>query len=71
MADNKPSDMINLDRMKREVYCMTCKDTFISNLPAPKCELCGNDLIVVIKSMLTGKRLTGENELVNGNSRPT
>ena len=54
------SNMINFDRLKREMYCQSCKDTFISNQPAPKCELCGNLLIVVVKSMITGEPITGE-----------
>lgn len=60
LPSNMPSNMINLDRLKREVYCQNCKDTFISSLPAPVCELCGNLLIVVVKSMLTNQPITGE-----------
>lgn len=52
--------MINLDRLRRELYCQNCKDTFISSLPNPICELCGNPLIVIVKSMISGEPITGE-----------
>lgn len=52
----------NPDRMVREVYCYTCKDTSIATDGNPKCPICGANLITVTYSALTGKRITGNEE---------
>jgi Zn finger protein HypA/HybF involved in hydrogenase expression len=51
----------------REVYCPTCKLYTKTNELAPTCELCHNDMLTVVYSVLTGERITGE--LASGNNK--
>ena len=43
----------------REVYCERCKEYTIDDRANPDCNICGNKLYKVIKSLTTGKNLTG------------
>jgi len=53
---NKPESLRNVDRLTRDVYCVLDKTVFkVINLPEPKCPLCGNIMVNIIKSPLTGK----------------
>lgn len=52
----------------REVYCPNCKMVESSNLPAPY-HSCGHEMITIVKSVVDGRRLTGE--LATGNSSST
>jgi uncharacterized paraquat-inducible protein A len=46
-----------------EVYCPNCKMYTMSSRLMPHCEFCGTKLYAVIRSMITGKRITGNDEL--------
>lgn len=50
--------LINFDKMSREVYCFGCKTYSITNEVFPKCKQCKRNLIKVIKSVITGQKLT-------------
>jgi hypothetical protein len=47
----------------REVYCPFCKMYTMSDKLTPYCEFCGTKLYAVIRSMITGQRITGNDEL--------
>lgn len=49
------SDSYNSEK-SREVYCPYCKETTISNKPAPYCEKCNHELITVVKSAIEIKQ---------------
>jgi len=54
----------------REVWCPTCKKTVVSDEPSPVCNDCfGVTMITVLYSVMTGKRLTGNDELGSGDSQ--
>lgn len=42
----------------REVYCENCKITIVTDKPSPTCETCGKRMLTVVKSALTGEKLT-------------
>lgn len=66
-----PSSMGPEHNMKpREVYCPRCKKVTISGDMAPICAECGTHQITVIKSVLDGKRFTGD-ELVTRDNKTT
>lgn len=48
----------NYNPIPREVYCTKCKQYTIRDDPNPKCSICFERLITVIKSLLTGERIT-------------
>lgn len=48
----------------REVWCLNCKKTVISNEVSPICEDCfGKPMITVVYSLIDGSRITGKDEL--------
>lgn len=54
------SELVNKDRMKREVFCQYCNITAFANETEIICMNCGNEMITIVKSVLTGKVITGE-----------
>lgn len=59
--------MEELYNMKeREVYCPKCKVYSDSKLILPVCNTCSSKLITVVYDMLTGNRITGDDELAKG-----
>lgn len=63
-----PSNLVAM--RPREVWCPQCKVDTISDVPGAKCEKCGEFLITILYSSLTGERLTGANELAKRDSSP-
>lgn len=51
--------LINYDRLDREVYCFHCKVYSITVELIPTCKNCKSKLITVLKSTITGKKITG------------
>lgn len=47
---NQSLEGINLQAMKRTVYCEHCKYRIQTNLPGAKCGICHSNLINVVKS---------------------
>lgn len=43
----------------REVWCEHCKENTVTDELNPKCANCGASLFTVVKSIMTGKRITG------------
>lgn len=47
----------------REVYCKKCKEYSDRIELTPKCHICNSNLITVIYDILSGFRITGNDEL--------
>lgn len=47
----------------REVYCFKCNEYSDSLELTPKCHVCSSNLFTVIYDIITGIRVTGNNEL--------
>lgn len=58
-----PSEQYQPLNHERLLYCNKCKTDEMNNIPNAKCSKCGNRMLKVVFSALSGERITG-NELV-------
>jgi DNA-directed RNA polymerase subunit RPC12/RpoP len=64
-----PSNELNLK--DTEYYCQKCKTYVTLRTPNPKCETCGEILVVALRSLLDNSRITGNDELADRAYEPT
>lgn len=50
----------NTEKMNRLVYCYRCKVYSTTEKPDPKCDTCKSNLITVMRSIITGEIIIGE-----------
>lgn len=55
----------------REYYCEKCKTFVILRAMNPLCVICSRTLYVASRSLIDGSRITGNDELVKSDFRPT
>lgn len=56
---------MNYNLKEKEYYCQHCKTYVILTAINPSCEKCGQSMVVVLRSILDGSRITGNDELAN------
>jgi Zn finger protein HypA/HybF involved in hydrogenase expression len=65
-----PSEIHPTNIKPREVWCPNCKKITVSDQPNTMCDNCfGAITITVLYSTMTGKRITGNDELGSGDSQ--
>jgi hypothetical protein len=63
------TSLFNTAKMKREVWCPSCKEYSWTIEASPVCGDCfGKPLITVVYSLIDSSRITGNNELGSGSS---
>lgn len=60
-----------LNPKETEYYCQVCKYFAVMTAINPKCEICNAELVVALRSIIDGSRITGNDELATADFRPT